>query len=264
MFCIAGIKALLFSAVTAPVLRYYTNPAGVKFVYIGPGKFEMGNQHKPNECRPVKISGFWLSVTPVTNKQFEYLVPKHKRGKYTPRDSQPVTDVRYVDALRYAKLSQVKFGRHYRLPTAAEWEYAARGGRQDWDFPWGNSETDFPQMKDTTDLTPANVASFPPNAYGLYDLICEVEEWVLDDSFVLSINFENSKLVTNPLYLNQDRKTTDGMVKGSYWGNLDYVYGFAPGYRDITQEDCDFYGFRLVMTKVPTKFTKICFIYHPR
>ena len=124
---------------------------------------------------------------------------KFKRGAnwrrpYGPRsslsglDDHPVVHVAYRDAEAYAKWAGKE------LPTEAEWEFAARGGLEGAEFAWGDEFTpggkhmantwqgDFPQQNlcsDGFDRT-SPVAAFPPNGYGLYDMIGNVWEWTTD------------------------------------------------------------------------------------
>ena len=105
------------------------------------------------------------------------------------RMDHPVVHVAHQDIMAYCKWS----GR--RLPTEAQWEYAARGGRKgELMFPWGNERTpdgkwmhntwqgDFPFENDKTDgfETTCPVKSFPPNGFGLYELSGNVWEWCAD------------------------------------------------------------------------------------
>jgi formylglycine-generating enzyme len=105
------------------------------------------------------------------------------------KDDYPVVQVSYEDAEAYAKW------KGKRLPTEAEWEFAARGGLEQADYAWGREfkptgksmantfpGTTFPviDQQDQSKIGSTKVASFPPNGYGLYDMSGNVWQWVAD------------------------------------------------------------------------------------
>ena len=135
---------------------------------------------------------FYMDATEVTVGQFKKFLKSTdhqfdgelwaKVYKYSPTDKHPMIYVSWFDATAYAKWSDK------RLPTEAEWEFAARGGLVDKAFPWGDYEAvarDYANYKgmggrDKWDKTTAPVGSFEPNGYGLYDMSGNVWEWCQD------------------------------------------------------------------------------------
>ena len=130
---------------------------------------------------------FRMGKTEVTNAQFEAFRPEHRalRGKdgLSEADDEAVVYVNYADATAFCEWLSQKEGKTYRLPTEAEWEYACRAGTY---YPFytgdGLPEAFLKNQKTTRDYAPVSlrVGQTPPNAFGLYDMHGNVEEWCLD------------------------------------------------------------------------------------
>jgi formylglycine-generating enzyme len=109
----------------------------------------------------------------------------HDAAPPAGRGSHPIVLVRYEDALAYCRWLSEELDRLVRLPTEAEWEKAARGGAEGRRYPWGDeidpSRCNFlvdRSLKWQRGTRPAG--TYPPNAYGLYDMAGNVWEWVSD------------------------------------------------------------------------------------
>ena len=153
----------------------------VNMVLVSGGKYRMGTSDgDPDEApiHEVYVDSFYIDVQEVTVGQYKTFMEAtdHKKPDYwqpeLDRLNDPVAGVSWYDARAYAEWA----GK--RLPTEAEWAYAARGGRMQGKYPWG----------DTPDMSYANFKSFgivpvkslKPNGYGICDMIGNVWEWCSD------------------------------------------------------------------------------------
>ncbi len=160
-------------------------------VYIPAGSFLMGSESGDADERPlhqVQLDAFWMDRHEVTNEMYRLCVsarvceqPAVLGAFEDPRYADyPVAYVSWYDAQTYC---QWMGG---RLPTEAEWEYAARGGLEGMMYPWGNEEPvctphapNGAQYRACgTELAP--VMTYGPNGYGLFDMAGNVWEWVMD------------------------------------------------------------------------------------
>ncbi len=145
------------------------------------GTFIMGAPDGDSDEKPqheVYIDSFYIDEHEVTVRQYKKFMAAtgHPKPLYWLPDydkpDDPVVGVSWQDAVDYARWA----GK--RLPTEAEWEYAARGSNQQEPYPWGNTANTQNANYLSFGLLP--VKSLKPNSYGIYDMIGNVWEWCAD------------------------------------------------------------------------------------
>ena len=177
---------------TVPEKEIIWEKDGKEMVLIPAGSFEMGDHFNEGAddgrelpVHTVQLDAFYMDVHEVTVGQFKQFVEQSgynyggnwdSVAKYSPGDDYPMGYVSWNDATAYAEW----VGK--RLPTEAEWEYAARGGLVGKRYPWGNEIShDYANYKGTDGKDKwdkcSPVGSFAANGYGLYDMAGNVYEW---------------------------------------------------------------------------------------
>ena len=182
---------------------------GMRFVFVGGGTFQMGDTDGDGfeDERPlhaVRLDGFYLGKYEVTQRQWKALMETNPSA-FGSGDSYPVENVSWNDAQEFITRLNQKSGRNkYRLPTEAEWEYAARSGGKEEKYAGFSAENEIFQYGNFCDLNceldwkemgqndryknTAPVGSFAPNGLGLYDMTGNVWEWVSDIYYKYAYN----------------------------------------------------------------------------
>ncbi|MGF1530628.1 MAG: formylglycine-generating enzyme family protein [Puniceicoccaceae bacterium] len=173
-----------------------TNTVGMQFAYIPPGTFIMGTPK--NEAfrdndeiqREVTLTrGYFIGVHEVTQENWREVMNEPTAARVSdPRffgPKLPVHSVSWEDAVEFCRRLSNREGRVYRLPTEAEWEYAARGGTT---TPYNNGQINL-TSRDANVYDPSGTGPRAPlavgvagnaNSYGLYDIHGNVWEWIAD------------------------------------------------------------------------------------
>ena len=154
---------------------------GIEFVWIPAGEFDMGSESKEAHGREkpvhrVRISrGFWMGKYPVTQAQWEKVMgenPSCFKGA-----DRPVEDVSWNEVQEFLKKLSARGEGRFRLPTEAEWEYAARAGSRE-DRYGPVEEIGWYDRNSGGETHP--VGQKQPNAWGLYDMLGNVWDWCQD------------------------------------------------------------------------------------
>ena len=179
-------------------------------LWIPPGRFWMGSPEEEPQRRSaegpqhlVQLQGFFLAQTPITQAQWREVADwKPNKGerawskKLNPNPSRfngeqrPVEQVSWEDAMEFCHRLSQRTGRHYTLPSEAQWEYACRAGTTT-PFHWGATistnlanyngrEVYGDGEKGEYRQQTMDVASFPANPWGLHDMHGNVWEWCAD------------------------------------------------------------------------------------
>ena len=243
-------------------------------VLIPSGSFEMGSEGERANERPVHtvhLDAFYMDKYEVTNVQFKLFVnanPQWQKSRIDRRfhngyyldhwddtypfgeGEHPVVYVSWYAAMAYAEWA----GK--RLPTEAEWEYAARGGLSGKKYPWGDDEPTAAYAnyhRNVNDTTP--VGRYAANGYGLYDMAGNVWEWCLDaydEDFYAASDDSRNPIAGGEV----DTFTTiptdpNRVLRGGSWRFSATNLRVADRGRDSPTTTFDGFGFRCARGTVP-------------
>ena len=237
-----------------------------KMVEIPAGTFRMGARaseggrwdRREGPQHRVKLSWFALGVTEVTFDEWEACVRGGGCDGYRPDDegwgrgARPVVNVSWDDAQAYVRWLSRKAGMSYRLPSEAEWEYAARGGtttpfhtgttistdqaNYDGRYVYGSGRRGTYRRRTTP------VGTFAPNAFGLHDVHGNVREWT-DDCWHES--YRGAPADGSPWL---GGTCSNNVLRGGSWGDSPRLLRSAARLRRTTENRNSRAGFRVAMT----------------
>jgi formylglycine-generating enzyme required for sulfatase activity/class 3 adenylate cyclase len=230
----------------------------IETVPVPAGTFMMGDDSGKGDEKPrhqVILDRFNMSRTEVTNRQ--YLAFLADTGYPRPRDpgyaknylmeypNLPVINVSYEDALAFCAWASTKFNASVRLPTEAEWEYAATADKNGAPYPWGPLDPkSMARFKGNAPLGVRTAAKddFPPNRFGLYNMSGNVWEWVQD-------YYAKDYYVTSPIRNPKGPDSgTKHSIRGGSWANGDSTLRVTRRASRNPTDRNDQTGFRIVVT----------------
>lgn len=170
------------------VPKYAVNGVSFNMIKVDGGSFymgatfEQGNESKEWEkpVHHVTLNSFYIGETEVTQALWKAVMkqnPSNFRG-----DNLPVDNVSWDDCNEFCRLLSQKTGKIFRLPTEAEWEFAARGGNKSNHYKYSGSNNlyEVAWCLDNSDSIPHPVKTKKPNELGIYDMTGNAWEWCSD------------------------------------------------------------------------------------
>ena len=230
-----------------------------EMVPVPGGEFVMGNNAGSEDQQPehkVKVSPFWMSTLEVTWDLFEPFMFKEfeiikSTDNHVPADVDAVTRPTkpYVDmsfnmgkagkpaiamthysAIQFCKWLYVRTGVFYRLPTEAEWEFAAKEGYKDMDL---SNLGDYAWFDDNSEGEYQQVGVKIPNKFGIYDMLGNISEWVYDQYDPDFYKKQANEVTVDPV--NEATQLYPNSVRGGNFMSFDDE--ISPTIREFSQPD---------------------------
>lgn len=291
------VSLMSFQLNPAPIFQPYTQTIGGTSVSfdmtpIPAGSFFMGSKDSsfPDQLplHQVQLDAFWIGTHEVTWDAFELFLDKQYEQTITEggvparvdalarpslpyldmtfgmgKEGKPAVGMTQYGALQYCHWLYLKTGIFYRLPTEAEWEYAARAGSDDRFF-FGNDPatlTDYAWFATNSMGSTQVVGTKKPNPWGLYDIYGNVTEWTIDQ---YAPDFYGKSSATNPI--NHASKLYPHSLRGGNFASTLEALGAAfreqssPAWKRIDPQipksqwwfpEAPFVGMRLVRPLIP-------------
>ena len=225
------------------------HPAEPEMVYVEGGAFWMGcTDEQGKECRDsesplhnVTVSSFYIGKYEITQKQWKTMMGKNP--SLHKGDDHPVENISWNDVQEFIIRLNAATGKKYRLPTEAEWEYAARGGSNSKGFRYSGSNflKDVGWYEGRKKEKTHPVGTKQPNELGIYDMSGNVQEWCHDwyDKY-------NSNAQTNPA---GPSSGSGRVLRGGKWNSSEQNCRVSARsrYSPNSHGSNDYFGFRVVL-----------------
>ena len=244
---------------------FNVNGVQFKMIPVSGGSYAMGDQ---NHAHKVTISGFKIGETPVTQALWRAVMgdnPSRFKG-----ENRPVEQVSWNDCQHFIDKLNEMTGKSFRLPTEAEWEYAARG-RDQTEFPWNNADVKSGQgcfyanfkpdrgnyTKDGNLIT-SKVGIYSANSNGLFDMAGNVAEWtstIFTEAGVGAMNDLNPQLSYNAA-LEDPYRLKKKSVRGGSWKDPESYIRSAWRTWEYQNQPRSYIGFRCVRSLANSTSTK--------
>lgn len=223
-------------------------------IYVQGGSFKMGSDsveaiEREKPVHVVSLDSFFIGKTEVPQALFEYIMGWNV--SYYACDTCPVNNISWMNVQAFIKKLNELTGKSFKLPTEAQWEYAAKGGNKTkgYQFSGSNNIADVAWYVGNADKKSHEVGQKMPNELGLYDMTGNMWEFCHDD---MNKGFYKNSPKNNPLYLQSkdQTKTTMKVIRGGgfeFSGKESQVFRRDAATSNVRMPDI---GFRLVLNEV--------------
>ena len=213
-------------------------------IFIEGGTFSMGSDSSAADEKPVHsvtLNDFYIGKYEVTQKEWIDIMGENPSD--FPTLDRPVENVSWDDIQLYLDKLYIKTGMPYRLPTEAEWEYAAKGGQLSKGYKFSGADTiyDAAWIDGNSGKTSHKVGEKRANELGLYDMTGNVWEWCQD---IYAEDFYKKSPAQNP---HGPKVGTEYILRGGSWINAEFNCRMTERLSSEPTERFSNYGFRVVL-----------------
>jgi formylglycine-generating enzyme required for sulfatase activity len=243
------LKTFFIGMITATIISSCNSNSSIEpeMVYVEGGTFLMGCNQQEDSCQSdempahsVTISSFNIGKYEITQEQWKKVMGKNP-SNIALDGNYPVTNVSWYDAQEFCNRLNATTGKNYRLPTEAEWEYAARGGNKSKGYKYSGSNNlkKVGWYEENRGISPQPVGRKLPNELGIYDMSGNVYEWCSDKYGAYSENKQ-----TDPLGASSG---SDRICHGGSWRSNATFCRIAFRHHEIPDSSYGNLGLRVVL-----------------